>query len=272
MFRTVALGLIRIAEVLELIRLFRGDVQLVAVPARLLFRHAFGLVHLSLDGSSPSRLHLGDVPLGLFVVECHLLLRLFVAVRFGRVPPCLQGFLKLSVRFSLIILATLEGGSQRRVLGNRRGLIGSSLGERHCFSRALRLGTRLIRAFLFAASGTLSRLGNRHAFGGAHVLDLLHDLQLMAEGHSDLLEMVVLQLQNGFQILDSILIKFIAILLQLYRRQESLHLIVVLRLRCLRSTVLLKISAQILDYVARLRILCKLLSRWWQFTYEILRS
>lgn len=94
----------------------------------------------------------------------------------------------------------------------------------------------------------------------------------MAEGHSDLLEMVILQLQNGFQILDSVVVKFIAILLQLYRRQESLHLIVVLRLGCLRGTILLKISAQVLDYVPSLGILRKLLSRGWQFTYEILRS
>ena len=44
----------------------------------------------------------------------------------------------------------------------------------------------------------------------------------------------------------------------------------ILRLACLRGTILLEIGAQVLDYVAGLRILCKLLSRWWQFADEVL--
>ena len=92
----------------------------------------------------------------------------------------------------------------------------------------------------------------------------------MAKRNTDLLEMVILQLQNSFQILDSVFIKFIAIFLQLYGREESLHFIVILRLACLRRTILLEIGAQVLDYVAGLGILCKLLSRWWQFADEVL--
>lgn len=69
----------------------------------------------------------------------------------------------------------------------------------------------------------LTALWHSHASFLPHVLDPLNYLQLVAKRHAHLLQVLILQFEDGLEVLDAVFEELVCILLELDSLQETLH-------------------------------------------------